>query len=132
MKPQHFVALVVGLFFLALWYGEHTLAVASGMPAFRMPDPGNVRLTAALEWTANVFGVVIAAVSALHLLQCALQGAKLRQLLPVVVALFGGLLLYQRHWAVAVALAAIVVGWLVVVYLSSLEDKDDGDGGGAS
>jgi len=35
-------------------------------------------------------------------------------MLPPVIPLLGGLLVYQTHWALAVALAAVVVGWTVV------------------
>lgn len=127
MKTSNFVILVVALFALALWYGERAFRITTGGPMFGMPDPGSVRLTAAFELVANAIGVAVAAISALRLLQCAFQEAKLPQLLPVVVALFGGLLLYQRHWAIAVALAVVVVGWLIVGYLRLRLKKDDED-----
>jgi len=40
-----------------------------------------------------------------------MAGTTLQQILPLVVAFAGGLLLYQNHWATAVALAAIVISW---------------------
>ena len=129
MKTSHIVVLVVSFFAVALWFGPH----AAGFPDGRvvsmatMPDPGTVHWMAALEFTATALGIMIAAISAITILGEALRGARLPQMLPAVVALFGGLLLYQRHWSVAVSFAAIVLGWGVAEYLRPSNKKDDDD-----
>lgn len=129
MKTSHIVLLVVSVFAVALWFGTHAAGFPDGrmVSMVTMPDPGNVRWMAALEFTATALGILIAAIGAFTVLCEALRGSRLPQILPAVVALFGGLLLYQRHWSVAVSFAAIVMGWGVAEYLRPSKKKDDDD-----
>ena len=103
MKSRYVIALMVGLFVLALLADRGT--------SFFNTD--RVRWMSALDWAITALGVGIAAISGLRLLQLALQGAKLPQIMPPVVALFAGLGMYQRFWAVPISFAAILISWLL-------------------
>ena len=102
MKTLHFVVLLVGLFIAALIF----IHMKRGVDAI-----DRMELSLALNWTFSAVGGALAAISGFLILSRAVTGTALTQILPLVVALAGGLLLYQNHWATAVALAAIVIGW---------------------
>jgi hypothetical protein len=102
MKTLHFVVLLVGLFIAALVF----IHMKRGVDAM-----DRMELGLALNWTFTAVGGALAAISAFLLLNRAIAGTTLEQILPLVVAFAGGLLLYQNHWATAVALAAILIGW---------------------
>jgi hypothetical protein len=105
MKIQHFIILMAGLFVSLLLLGKLKLGL----------DPNDrFAWLQSWGWVMGVVGGGIAAISVLVLLQRAIAGAALPQMLPPVIPLLGGLLVYQTHWALAVALAAVVVGWTVV------------------
>ena len=61
-------------------------------------------------------GGLIAAVSLFALLQRGLGGQSLDQTLPLIIALLGGLLLYQVNWGVALALGMIGTAAVVVQF----------------
>lgn len=102
MKTLHFVVLVVGLFVAALLF----IHMKRGVDAIDRMD-----LSLALNWTFSAVGGGLAAISAFLILSRAIAGTTLEEVLPLVVAFSGGLLLYQTQWATAVALAAILIAW---------------------
>jgi hypothetical protein len=102
MKTLHFVVLLVGLFVAALIF----IHMKRGVDAM-----DRMELGLALNWTFTAVGGALAAISAFLILNRAIAGTTLEQILPLVVAFAGGLLLYQNHWATAVALAAILISW---------------------
>ena len=102
MKTLHFVVLLVGMFVAALIF----IHMKRGVDAI-----DRMELSLALNWTFSAIGGALAAISAFLILSRAMAGTTLQQILPLVVAFAGGLLLYQNHWATAVALAAIVISW---------------------
>ena len=102
MKTLHFIVLLVGLFIAALIF----IHMKRGLDAV-----DRMELGLALNWTFTAVGGALAAISAFLLLIRAIAGTTIEQILPLVVAFAGGLLLYQNHWATAVALAAILIGW---------------------
>ena len=102
MKTLHFIILLIVLFLAAFLFGRQR----HGLDAM-----DRMELSLALNWTLTAVGGALAAISAFLLLLRAIAGTTLQQGLPLVVALLGGLLLFQNHWAIAVSLAAIVVAW---------------------
>jgi hypothetical protein len=108
MKPINFVVLLVGLFLAALLFGRQHLG---------LDISDRFEWTLALGWAISAAGGGVAAISAFLLLQRAMNGATLPQVLPLLIALLAGLLMYQSHWAIAIALAAIVVAWSVMEFL---------------
>ena len=115
---MNYVVLLVGLFLAALLFGRQRLG---------LDISERFEWTLALGWAISAAGGGVAAISAFLLLQRAMNGATLQQVLPLLIALLAGLLLYQSHWAIAVALAAIVVAWSVTEFLRpSRGTKQDG------
>ena len=107
MKTLHFIILLIGLFLAAFLFARQR----HGLDAME-----RMELSLALNWALMAVGGGLAAISAFLLLLRAMAGTTLQQGLPLVVALLGGLLLYQNHWAIAVSLAAIVVAWSVTEF----------------
>ncbi len=105
MKTRYFLVLL-GLFFaFALWMGR----ISTGPGRW----PERIDISFAVSLTALGMGAGIAAVSLFALLQRGLSGQKLEQCLPLVLALLGGLLLYQMNWGVALALGMIATASIV-------------------
>jgi hypothetical protein len=99
MKMRYFLILL-GLFFaLALWLGR----ISTGMGRW----PERVDVSFAISLTALAVGCLMAAVSLFALLQRGWSGQTLDQSLPLIIALLGGLLLYQENWGIALALGMI-------------------------
>jgi hypothetical protein len=116
MKTLQLLAIILALFLSALLIGGRDSAFG----------PANqVKWMQALDWTATALGVGLAALSAFRLLQGALRGERLAQLLPMIVAFFAGLALFQRFWSVPIAFAAIIIAWLVVDHLRPCDKKSD-------
>jgi hypothetical protein len=86
-------------FGLALWLGR----ISTGMGRW----PERVDVSFAVSLTVMAVGGMIAAVSLFALLQRGLSGQSLDQTLPLVLALLGGLLLYQVNWGIALAMGMI-------------------------
>jgi hypothetical protein len=99
MKMRYFLILVIVFFGFALWMGRLT----PGMGRW----PERLDISYAVSLTALAMGGLIAAMSLFALLQRGLSGQTLEQSLPLVLALLGGLLLYQVNWGVALALGMI-------------------------
>ena len=68
---------------------------------------------AALGWTLQAFGALLAVIAAFGLFWRALNGDPLDLQFSYVLALFAGLLLFQIHWSLAVALGAIGVAMII-------------------
>jgi hypothetical protein len=68
---------------------------------------------AAVEWTMDVVGALIAIVAAFGLFWRALNGAPLELQFGYVLALLAGLMLVGTDWSLAIALAAIGVALIV-------------------
>ena len=117
MKTLHFIILLIGLFLVAFLFGRQR----HGLDAM-----DRMELSFALNWALTAVGGALAAISAFLLLLRAMAGTTLQQGLPLVVALLGGLLLFQNHWAIAVSLAAIVIAWSMAEFFQpSKEAKSD-------
>jgi cytochrome b561 len=104
-----------------LWREVVPLAVAAGvvalvfliaLPLIDIPDDRD-DAEAAVEWTREVLGTLIAAVAAFGLFWRALNGEPLELQFGYVLALLAGLLLISIHWSLAIALAAIGVALIV-------------------
>jgi hypothetical protein len=113
MKTRYFMALLLGIFVLALFFGDRAYGF------------NGLRWMQALDWTATTLGIAIAAFSVFRLFNSALQGARVAQMLPFVVAFLGGLTLYQRYWPVPIALAAVIVAWLIAERLRPADNKNE-------
>jgi hypothetical protein len=114
MKILHFIILLGGMFLLALFLGKQR---------FGMDPSERIAWSLAWSWVMTVVGGTFAAVSVLVLLKRGIEGASLPQVLPMVIPLLGGLLIFQSHWALALGLAAVVVAWAVVDFLRPKEGK---------
>jgi hypothetical protein len=110
MKILHFIILLVVLFLAAMFLAKERFGL----------NP-----SAAWVWVMMFVGGTFAAVSGLVLLQRGLAGARLQEVLPMVIPLFAGLMIYQSHWSLALGLAAIVVAWAAVDYLRAKEPKKE-------
>jgi hypothetical protein len=99
MKTRTFLILLAVFFGFALWLGRISSVTE------RWPE--RVDVTFAISMTMLAAGGLIAAVSLFALLQRGLGGQSLDQTLPLILALLGGLLLYQVNWGVALALGMI-------------------------
>jgi hypothetical protein len=108
MKTLHFIILLVALFLVALLSSRQRLGIE---PTDRLA------WSLAWNWVMTVTGGTFAAVSVLLLLQRGMAGSGIQQVLPLVIPLLGGLLIYQAHWALAVALALVVAAWSVLEFL---------------
>ena len=104
-----------------LWREVIPLAVAAGVVALvfliALPmidvDDDRVDAEAAVEWTREIMGTLIAAVAAFGMFWRALNGEPLELQFGYVLALLAGLLLVSIHWSLALALAAIGVALIV-------------------
>jgi hypothetical protein len=108
MKTRTFLILLLVFFGLALWLGR----ISTGMGHW----PERVDVSFAVSLTLMAVGGLIAAVSLFALLQRGLGGQSLDQTLPLIIALLGGLLLYQVNWGVALALGMIGTAAVVVQF----------------
>ena len=108
MKSRTFLILLLVFFGLALWLGR----ISTGMGHW----PERVDVSFAVSLTLVAVGGLIAAVSLFALLQRGLGGQSLDQTLPLIIALLGGLLLYQVNWGVALALGMIGTAAVVVQF----------------
>jgi cytochrome b561 len=117
MKIRYVILILVGLFVLSLVADRNNSVF----------NADRARWIAALNWTAGAIGVAVAAASCIRLLMAAMQGAKLPQVMPSVIAFLAGVTLYSLFWAVPIALAAVVVCWLVVEHFRPSDGKT-GDG----
>jgi hypothetical protein len=104
-----------------LWREVIPLAVAAGVvalvfliafPVIDIPDDRD-DAQAAVEWTREVMGTLIAVVAAFGMFWRALNGEPLEMQFGYVLALLAGLLLVNTNWALALALAAIGVALIV-------------------
>ena len=104
-----------------LWREVIPLAVAAGvvalvfliaLPLIDIPDDRD-DAEAAVEWTREVLGTLIAVVAAFGMFWRALNGEPLELQFGYVLALLAGLLLISVHWSLALALAAIGVALIV-------------------
>jgi hypothetical protein len=118
MKTLHFIILLIGLFLAAFLFARQR----HGLDAME-----RMELSLALNWALTAVGGALAAISAFLLLLRAMAGTTLQEGLPLVVSLLGGLLLYQNHWAIAVALAAIVVAWSVTEFFRPSKGTKTGE-----
>jgi hypothetical protein len=104
-----------------LWREVIPLAVAAGVVALvflialPMIDVADDRddAEAAVEWTREIMGTLIAVVAAFGMFWRALNGEPLELQFGYVLALLAGLLLISVHWSLALALAAIGVALIV-------------------
>lgn len=113
MKIRYIILILVGLFVLSLVADRNS----------SMFNTDRARWVAALNWTGGAVGVAVAAVSSIRLLLLAIQGARLPQVMPLVISLLAGVALYSFFWAVPIALAAIVVSWLLAEHFRPSEAK---------
>jgi branched-subunit amino acid ABC-type transport system permease component len=115
MKTRYILLLFLGLTVLA-WLADRA---SSGFNTER------VRLLSALDWAVMALGMAIAVISGIRLLFAGLQGAKLPQMMPTVIAFLAGGVMYQRYWAVLVAFACVVGCWLVVEHFRPVDKKSE-------
>lgn len=108
MKTRTFLILLAVFFLLALFVGR----VSTGS---RWPE--RVDVSFAVSLTMLAVGGGVAAVSLFSLLRRGLEGQGLGQSLPLIIALLGGLLLYQMNWGVALALGMIGTAVIVMEHL---------------
>jgi hypothetical protein len=108
MKTLHFIILLVALFLVALLFSRQRLGI-------ELTD--RLAWSLAWNWVMTMTGGTFAAVSVLLLLQRGMAGSGIQQVLPLVIPLLGGLLIYQAHWALAISLALVVVAWSVLEFL---------------
>ncbi len=99
MKTRIFLILLFAFFILSLWLGR----ISSGLGRW----PERVDVSFAISLTSLAAGSLMAVVSLFALLQRGLKGESLEQNLILLVALLGGLLIYQMNWGVALALGLI-------------------------
>jgi branched-subunit amino acid ABC-type transport system permease component len=116
MKTRYILLLLIGLFGLALLVDRNSSVF----------NTDRVRWLSALDWAVTAFGVAIAAISGMRLLQAGLQGAKLSQIMPAVVGFFAGVVMYQRYWAIPVAFACVLSCWLIVEHFRPVDKKSEG------
>jgi hypothetical protein len=98
MKIRTFLILLFVFFGFALWTSRVTLG---------SNWPERSGFSFAVSMTVLAAGGFIAVVSLFVLLQRGLSGQSLEHSLPLVIALLGGLLLYQVNWGAALALGLI-------------------------
>jgi len=105
MKIRYFLILLALFFAFALWMGR----ISNGVGRW----PERIDISFAVSLTALGTGAAIAAVSLFGLLQRGLQGHALDQSLPLVLALLGGLLLYQANWGIALAFGMVATAAII-------------------
>ena len=81
--------------------------------------PERVDVNFAVSLTVLASGGLMAVVSLFALLQRGLKGQSLDQSVPLVMALLGGLLMYQMNWGVALALGMIATAAIVMQHPGS-------------
>jgi hypothetical protein len=106
MKMRTFLILLVAFFAVCVFLCR--ISTTGG----RWPE--RVDVSFAVSLTVLAVGGGIAAASLFALLQRGLSGQSLEQNLPLVIALLGGLLLFQINWGVALALGLIVAASVIV------------------
>ena len=96
--------LCIVLFLLVLVFGaEITHPKVSGSEGFEF----------ALQWSIRALGGIVAVVSAVGMVLIAAAHGPFERQFGLVLPLLGGLMLWQLHWSLGVAIAAVVVAWLV-------------------
>lgn len=75
--------------------------------------PQKVDFSYAVTLTLSSAGGLMAVISVFKLFQHSTSGLSLEQIVPLVVALLGGVLLYQANWGVAIAIGAVATGAIV-------------------
>ena len=108
MKMRSFLICVFGFFLVVLLLGRTTMGS-------HLPD--RIEVSFALTLALGAVGGVIAAVSLFSLLQRSLSGQATEHNLTLVIALLGGLLLYQANWGIALALGMVATAAVVTRYL---------------
>ncbi len=103
--------------FLILMLVFFGLALCIGRVSIGANWPERMDVSYALSLTFMAVGGVTAAASLFILVQRGLASQTLDQVLPLIIALLGGLLLYQINWGVAVALGMIGTAAVVMHYL---------------
>jgi len=78
-----------------------------------MPTQRMAALEQALRWSMLLLGGVVATASSVGLLMVAAAHGGFDRQVALVLPLLGGLLLVSAHWGLAIALGAIVTGWLL-------------------
>ena len=114
MKTRTFLILLLVFFLLCLWICR----ISTGTRTWIQ----RVDVSFAISLTMLAVGGLIAAVSLFALLQRGLNGQPLDQSLPLIIALLGGLLLYQVNWGVALALGMIGSAAVITRYLGKPRD----------
>ena len=105
MKIRYFLVLLALFFAFALWMGR----ISNGVGRW----PERIDISFAVSLVALSTGATIAAVSLFGLLQRGLSGQTLEQSLPLVLAMLGGLLLYQANWGIALALGMVATAAII-------------------
>jgi NhaP-type Na+/H+ or K+/H+ antiporter len=108
MKMRSFLICVAVFFVVVLLLGRTTMGT-------HLPD--RIEVSFALTLALGAVGGVIAAVSLFSLLQRSLAGQALEQNLALLIALLGGLLLYQANWGTSLALGMVATAVVVTHYL---------------
>jgi hypothetical protein len=108
MKMRTFLLLVLGFFATVLWICRVKIGTQW---------PERVDVNFAVSLTVLASGGLMAVVSLFALLQRGLKGQSLDQSLPLVLALLGGLLLYQVNWGAALAFGMIGTATIVTQHL---------------
>jgi len=98
--PLAVVALIVLLVFVIAWSALDS-------------QEDVLEANAALSWTMQAFGGLIAIVAAFGLFWRALNGDALELQFGFVLALLAGLLLVDMHWSLAITLGAIGVTLII-------------------
>jgi hypothetical protein len=100
------VGLILAIFVVTVYLAE----------SLRHSRADAVALSQAVQTVGAIAGLVLAVVAALAILLRA-GGVRPPELLPYGLALLGGVLLIDRHWAVPLAFAAVAVAiWLAERY----------------
>ena len=105
MRIRYFLILLALFFAFALWMGR----ISNGVGRW----PERIDISFAVSLTALGTGAAIAAVSLFGLLQRGLSGQSLEQSMPLLLALLGGLLLYQTNWGTALALGLVATAAII-------------------
>jgi hypothetical protein len=116
MKTRYILLLLIGLFGLALLVDRNSSAF----------NTDRLRWVSAFDWAVVAMGSGVAVISAFRLLHFGLQGAKLSQIMPAVIAFFAGVSMCQRYWATPIAFASVLICWLVVEHFRPVDKKSEG------
>src|SRR5262249_22795091 len=74
--------------------------------------PGAQSMSMAFEWTLRLIGGVVASAAAVGMLLGAARHGSFQRQIVLTPPLLAGLLLMNAHWALAVALGAVVGIWM--------------------